>query len=67
MKAEYDFRAGVRGKYAKRFAHGTNIVLLEPEVARHFPTTKSVNAALRAVLDMRAALERNGASRRRAR
>jgi hypothetical protein len=47
MRREYDFSAGVRGKYAKRFAAGTNLVLLEPDVADAFPTAKAVNAALR--------------------
>jgi hypothetical protein len=53
MRAEYDFsamRGGVRGKYFRRFQAGTNVVLLEPEVAKAFPTDAAVNAALRAVL-----------------
>jgi hypothetical protein len=49
MRAEYDFRGGVRGKYAARFARGTNIVILEPDVAERFPDSKSVNDALRAL------------------
>jgi hypothetical protein len=49
MRAEYDFRGGVRGKYAARFARGTNIVILEPDVAARFPDSKSVNDALRAL------------------
>ena len=47
--AEYDFRGGVRGKYAKRYAQGTNVVLLEPDVAKFFPTTEDVNESLRAL------------------
>ena len=47
MLREYDFRGGVRGKYAKRYSQGTNIVILEPDVARNFPDSKSVNKALR--------------------
>jgi hypothetical protein len=47
MRAEYDFSAGVRGKYAKRFATGSNVVVLEPELAAAFPTPRAVNAALR--------------------
>jgi hypothetical protein len=47
MRAEYDFSAGVRGKYAKRFAAGSNVVVLEPELAAAFPTPRAVNAALR--------------------
>lgn len=46
---EYDFSKGVRGKYAKRYAEGTNVVLLEPGVAKMFPDSKSVNEALRAI------------------
>jgi hypothetical protein len=50
MRAEYDFSGGVRGKYAKRYAQGTNIVVLEPDVADAFPTARAVNAALRKLL-----------------
>ena len=47
MLPEYDFSDGVRGKYAKRYAQGTNVVLLEPDVAAAFPTAEAVNRALR--------------------
>jgi hypothetical protein len=50
MKKEYDFTEGVRGKYHKRFEKGTNLVLLEPEVARYFPTSKAVNRALKSLI-----------------
>ena len=50
MRAEYDFSGGVRGKYAKRYAQGTNLVMLEPDVADAFPTARAVNAALRKLL-----------------
>ncbi len=50
MRSEYDFTGGVRGKYTKRYAGGTNIVVLEPDVADAFPTARAVNAALRKVL-----------------
>ncbi len=40
-------RAGVRGKYAKRYAGGTNVVLLAPDVAAAFPSSDAVNEALR--------------------
>lgn len=50
MKPEYDFSGGVRGKYADRYRQGTNVVLLDPEVAAAFPDSDSVNAALRALL-----------------
>ena len=50
MRAEYDFSKGVRNKYAKRFAAGSNVVVLEPDVASAYPTAKAVNAALRRTL-----------------
>ena len=49
-RAEYDFSGGIRGKYADRYRRGTNLVLLDPEVAQAFPDSKSVNDALRAIL-----------------
>lgn len=49
MRAEYDFRGGVRGKYARRFAQGTNVVVLDPDVAAAFPDSAAVNRALRKV------------------
>ena len=52
MLPEYDFRSGVRGKYAKRYAQGTNVVVLEPGVAKVFPNSKSVNDALRSLADV---------------
>jgi hypothetical protein len=50
MRPEYDFSAGVRGKYASRYRKGTNVVLLDPDVAAAFPDSTSVNEALRALL-----------------
>jgi hypothetical protein len=50
MLEEYDFSKGVRGKYAKRYAEGTNIVILAPDVAEFFPDSESVNTALRALV-----------------
>jgi len=50
MLDEYDFSKGVRGKYAKRYAEGTNIVVLSPDVAQIFPTSESVNEALRVLV-----------------
>lgn len=47
MRAEYDFTGGIRGKYVKRYASGTNVVVLEPDVTEAFPTARAVNAALR--------------------
>ena len=47
MRDEYDFRGGVRGKYAARFAKGTNVIVLDPDVAKAFPDADAVNKALR--------------------
>ncbi len=47
MRKEYDFSNGVRGKYAKRYAEGSNVVVLDPDVAEHFKTSEDVNKALR--------------------
>ena len=44
--------AGVRGKYAERYKAGTNLVLLDPDVAKAFPDEQSVNNALRLVLEL---------------
>jgi len=44
---EYDFSKGVRGKYAKRYAEGTNVIVLDPDVAAVFKTAESVNRVLR--------------------
>jgi len=52
LLAEYDFSQGVRGKYAKRYAEGTNIVVLSPDVAEFFPDSESVYTALRALVDI---------------
>jgi hypothetical protein len=50
MRSEYDFSGGVRGKYLNRYHSGTNVVLLDPELAEAFPDSKSVNDALRALV-----------------
>ncbi|MBZ0273159.1 hypothetical protein K8I61_14065 [bacterium] len=52
MRAEYDFRGGVRGKYAKRYAAGTNLVVIADDVAEFFPDSDSVNDALRSLADL---------------
>ncbi len=51
MLEEYDFRGGVRGKYARRYAEGSNIVIVAPELAEVFPTSQAVNEALRKLLE----------------
>ena len=47
---EYDFSGGVRGKYAERFAAGSNCIVLDPELAAEFPDSESVAKVLRAYL-----------------
>ena len=57
LRPEYDLgqllKTGVRGKYAERYRQGTNLVLLEPDVAEAFPTGTSVNEGLRLVIRLR--------------
>ena len=50
MRAEYDFSEGVRGKYARQYEEGTNLVRLDPDVAERFRDSASVNRALRSLL-----------------
>ena len=52
LRPEYDLSklVGVRGKYAKKFQAGTNLVLLTPDVARFFPDENAVNAALKSLI-----------------
>ncbi|MFH1477322.1 MAG: hypothetical protein ABIH24_07525 [Verrucomicrobiota bacterium] len=53
LRTEYDFsklKGGVRGKYAKRFKQGTNLILLSSDVARYFPDEQSVNTVLRSLV-----------------
>jgi hypothetical protein len=47
MREEYDFSGGVRGKHSQAYRQGTNLVLLEPDVAKIFKDGATVNAALR--------------------
>jgi hypothetical protein len=49
MRKHYDFTGGVRGKYARRYSEGSNVVVLDPDVARLFPSREAVNETLRAV------------------
>ena len=53
LRPEYDLsrlQAGQRGKYLRRYRAGTNLVLLSPDVAEHFPGERSVNSALRRLI-----------------
>jgi hypothetical protein len=52
MLEEYDFSKGVRGKYARRFAAGTNVVVIDPDIAEYFPDHESVNASLRSLVSI---------------
>lgn len=61
----YDFRRGVRGKYAARYRDGTNVVVLAPDVAARFPDSSAVNRALRALAEVADAAARKPRSRRR--
>ena len=54
MRSEYEFRGGVRGKYAERYAAGSNVVVLDPDVAERFKTSEDVNRALRELTDKEA-------------
>jgi len=49
---EYDFSKGIRGKYPKRYAEGTNLVLIDPDVAEFFPDHESINEALRSLINI---------------
>jgi hypothetical protein len=52
MRKEYDFSGGSRGKYAHRYAKGSNVVILDPDVARLYPDADAVNRALRALAEV---------------
>jgi hypothetical protein len=55
LRAEYDFsqmQGGVRGKYVERYRTGTNLVLLDPDVAQAFPNDAAVNEALRLLMQV---------------
>ena len=52
LREEYDFSRGVRGKYAKQYSEGANIVLLDPDVAEVFHDSQAVNKALRALVEL---------------
>jgi hypothetical protein len=63
LRHEYNFasmKAGVRGKYSARLRKGSNLVLLEPEVAAAFPSADAVNEALRGILHMARAVRGKG-------
>jgi hypothetical protein len=52
IRPEYDFSRGVRGKHYEAYRAGTNVVFLEPDVAKAFADSASVNQALRLLLQL---------------
>jgi hypothetical protein len=65
LQPEYDFatmKGGVRGSYVARYRAGTNLALLDPDVAKAFPTDEAVNEALRTILKAAAEIQRPGNS-----
>ncbi|MCC6297991.1 MAG: hypothetical protein IT314_01745 [Anaerolineales bacterium] len=64
LRPEYDLKSmlkgGVRGKYAARYRAETNLVLLEPDVAKAFPNEKAVNEALKLVMKLKKVQEEAG-------
>lgn len=67
LRPEYDFskmQGGVRGKYVQRYRQGTNLVLLERDVANVFPNDRAVNETLRAVMNAAAKLPRRSRAER---
>ncbi len=61
LRPEYDFanmEGGVRGKYVERYAQGTNLVLLDPDVAEAFPNDEAVNTALRLFIQIAQGMQR---------
>ena len=59
---EYDFSQGVRGKYAKRYEKGSNVVVVAPDLVAAFPTSKAVNDALRQLVKQQSDKPRVGRS-----
>ena len=69
MRREYDLsklKGGVRGKYYRRYSGGTNLVLLDPDVADAFPDAKAVNEALRVLVNVASSSVRPVRARKRA-
>ncbi len=65
IRPEYDWTNAVRNPYASRYAAGSNIVVLEPDVAAIFPNSASVNEALRSLASVMASRKAKPPSRRR--
>ena len=65
IRAEYDWSKATRNPYASRYAQGSNIVVLEPDVAALFPNSASVNEALRSLASVIGGTKRKRAVKRR--
>lgn len=59
LRSEYDFSEAVRGRHHRAYREGTNVVLLEPDIAQAFPSSESVNRALRMILETSTEVQRN--------
>ena len=66
MRPEYDFSKGVRGKHAARYAEGTNVMVIDPQVLDVFPDSDTVNQTLRALAPVLRQQRRTAAKRRSA-
>ncbi len=69
IEPEFDFSQGARGKYHAKYLKGTNVVVLEPEIAKIFPDSIAVNNALRTLIQAAGhnqTLQRTRKARRRA-
>jgi hypothetical protein len=64
MPKEYDFSTATVGKYAERYANGTNVVVIDRDLTRKFPDSKSVNAALRRLVEVAAQNQRSSSKSR---
>ncbi len=67
LRSEYDFaqmEGGVRGKYVEQYRAGTNLVLLDPDVAQAFPNDQAVNDALRLLIQVAQRQQTNTAVQR---
>lgn len=60
MQSNYDFSKGKRGKYARQYATGTNLVVLAPDVAKIYKDADTVNETLRAIAKIKIAVHKKG-------
>ena len=52
MLEEYAFSKGLQGKYSRKYSEGTNVVVIDPDVAEFFPDHDSVNQALSSLTEI---------------